>query len=407
MHGSRFIGRTSLTSVLLCVSLAAVLANSLALLSSDSAIASRGDAPYYISIARGLAAGKGYVQAASPWPDAPATGRAPGWPAFLALAAVFFPGAEDTRLLRVTCACLNVGTAILISLLGWLLSRNPKVAIASGIGYAFYPVALALMIGGWSEISYVFLAALGLVLILAGGGFVYPGALVLGLGPLVRPNSVLLPLMIAAGSLPWKRPFNRRFLAVCAVLYWLPSACWIARNHAVSGLFTLSTLEGETFYGANNEVVANTLSEWGYWIFPNRIPGETPKAELARTMKEHELDRYYHNKGMAFVRAYWRELPRLELGKLTRAFVPVPWVPNLGSWAVFSVRALFYASIIWTFPALRETDPAYRAVLTGLFLVLLATVLLYYGTYRFTFCAEVFLVPIVAMGIAERCRSRC
>jgi hypothetical protein len=47
-------------------------------------------------------------------------------------------------------------------------------------------------------------------------------------------------------------------------------------------------------------------------------------------------------------------------------------------------------------------DPLFRILVTGMFLVVVATTLIYYGTYRFTFCAEVFLLPVVATWVFRR-----
>ena len=100
----------------------------------------------------------------------------------------------------------------------------------------------------------------------------------------------------------------------------------MVRNYKISGEFpVLSTLRGQTFYGGNNDLVANTWRWWGYWVFPNAIPGETPMVELAEFMSEVDVDAYYTQRGKAWIRAHIAGLPRLALGKLTRAYVPVPW----------------------------------------------------------------------------------
>jgi hypothetical protein len=386
----------------------AILTNSLALLGTNPNSAGDGDGPFYIGIARNLAAGKGYILTDSFWPDQLTMGRAPLWPALLTVPAFLFPGAGDHQLLRVTAAFLNVLSALLFLGITWVLSRNIRIAVLAGLGYAFYPVALALTSGGFSEIPYVFVAAAGILLILYGGKFLYPGVLVMGLAPLVRSNFIALPVMVAAAALIARhllRPlgFSKiwpRF-AILAGLFWLPSALWIVRNYALSGEFpVLSTIEGETLYGANNDHIASGLKDWGYWVMPDEIPGELPKSVLARSMSERQLDRYYHAKAMAFLKQHWFELPRLELGKLIRAFIPVPWVANWSSYAVFFFRAVLYGAILLNLPTLFASDPRYRLIVTGMFLVVLLTVIVYYGTYRFTFCAEVFLIPIVAMGAA-------
>ncbi len=402
-HSSLVTRRPFLVGALI-VLIVAIAANVIALMATNPKLSGDGDGPFYISIARNLASGKGYVLGDSPWPDKPTMGRAPVWPALLSIPARLAPGLDDLTLLRGTAACLNAASAALLFAITFILSGQARVSIAAGVAYALYPVALALTAGGFSEIPYIFLAALGLLLVLRGGAALYVGALVLGLSPLVRSNFIALPVMVCLVAL--LRVTNRRGwkrFVVLAALFWIPSAVWIARNYALNGEFpVLSTIEGETLYGANNSYIASTLSIWGYWIFPNEIPGETAKKELAQTMSERQIDRYYHRKGMAFLRAHWFELPRLELGKLIRAFVPVPWVPGWTSYAVFFCRAVLYLGILINLRTFRRLDQRYTTLVTGMFLVVLLTVLVYYGTYRFTFCVEVFLLPAVVIGTFSR-----
>jgi len=391
--------RKSLVRGALFVLAVALAANgTVAWVSRNSAV--DGDGPFYIGIARNLAAGRGYMLEYF-GADKPTMGRAPLWPALLSVPARLASGVNDVTLLRVTAACLNAANAVLLFGITWMLSRNRRISTAAGVGYALYPVALALTGAGFCEISYVFVAALGTLLILRGGWALYAGALVLGLTALVRSNFILLPVMAGLAALPAFRIRRARWRYVAmAALFWLPAGLWITRNYALSGEFPiLSTIEGETLYGANNDYVASNLAVWGYWVFPNEIPGETAKKDLAATMTERQVDRYYHRKGIAFLRQHWFGLPRLELGKLIRGFVPVPWVPNWGSYAVFLFRAAFYVAILLNLRTFRALDPLFRILVTGMFLVVLATSLIYYGTYRFTFCVEVFLLPAVAIGV--------
>jgi hypothetical protein len=151
-----------------------------------------------------------------------------------------------------------------------------------------------------------------------------------------------------------------------AALFWLPSAIWIFRNYAASGEFpVLSTIEGATLYGSNNDYVASDLSVWGYWVFPNEIACEPSLKELAQTMTERQADVYYHRKGVAFLKTHWFAIPRLELGKLIRAFVPVPWVVAWPSYVAFFTRALPYVGILLTLRTFRQVDPRYRAIAAG------------------------------------------
>ena len=393
--------RRSFVRGTLLVLAVAIASNWIVLISTKPAVS--GDALLCMGIARNLAAGRGYV-VATLWRDTRTMERAPVWPALLSASAWLASGADDTTSVRVTAACLNAANAVLLFGITWMLSRDRRISAAAGAGYALYPVALTLAATGCAEIAYVFVAALGTLLLLRGGRAFYPGALVLGLTVLVRSNFILLPVMAGLAAIPMFRirRVPGRFVAAAA-LFWLPSGLWIARNYALSGEFPiLSTIEGETLYGANNDYVASNLAVWGYWVFPDEIPGQTAKKDLAATMSELQVDRYYHRKGIAFLKQHWLGLPRLEVGKLIRGLVPVPWIPNWGSYCVFLFRAALYAAVLLSLRTLRTMDPLFRILVTGMFLVVLVTELVYYGTYRFTFCTEVFLLPVVATWVFRR-----
>jgi len=163
----------------------------------------------------------------------------------------------------------------------------------------------------------------------------------------------------------------------------------------------MSTIRGQTFYGGNNEVVAKDLEMWGYWIFPDSVPGETPMRELASTKSEYEVDDYYFRKGTAFVERNIRDMPRLWLGKMIRAFVPIPWKFSLGSWAVCVFRWLIYIGVLlglcigW-----RGVPRAYNTFLLSTVAVTVVTVLGFWGCGRFAFAMEPFLLPIAGAGVA-------
>ena len=202
----------------------------------------------------------------------------------------------------------------------------------------------------------MFLAALACIGIVRGGGHLYWAALVFGLSCLVRQFFVLFPFCILALMLLRRltsrespSPFTVRGLVIGGLLFMVPVVAWCYRNYTVTGHApVLSTLRGETFYGSNNPVVANDLLAWGYWIMPDKIPGEARKEDLARTMTDFELDRYYFQKGMHYLRSNWFGLPRHLVGKLVRGYVPVPWVPRWESYISFSFRMLLYVLFLFT-----------------------------------------------------------
>jgi hypothetical protein len=93
------------------------------------------------------------------------------------------------------------------------------------------------------------------------------------------------------------------------------------------------------------------------------------------------------------------------VGKLVRGFVPVPWVPLPASYIAFFFRGCAYAAFIALGFSWRERNAAYTLVVGAMFLVTLATTLIYYGTYRFTFCIEPFLFPFIVADAANAWRT--
>ena len=367
------------------------------------------DAHYYLNIAQSLAAGQGYVLRDGFWPQAPTMTRSPAWPCTVALLLRALPSVSPDLLMRGLCLLLNAVVALLLARLGWVLLRVRWAAALAGLAYALHPEALYLATGGGSEILFLALTAGGTLLMLHGDWRRWLGILCLGLACLARANFVLWVLFAAAGVVlrAWltREPSLRRWLlqgALAAALFLLPSGLWAARNYTVCRHFpVLSTLRGQTFYGGNNAVVADELDNWGYWIFPNSIPGEQTMLDMSRTMSEYEVDEYYFRRGAAYVKRHAFGLPRLLLGKLIRAYVPVPWKPNWGTYAIGLIRLLIYLGAAAGGLALwRRLHPVFRVTLAAMAATNVATVLMFWGCARFAFALEPFLLPLFAAGVS-------
>jgi hypothetical protein len=330
----------------------------------------------------------------------------------LAVPALVLPNANENAILRFTGAVLHPVSAALMVLLTFQLTGSFVGGALAGAFLGLYPPASGLVSGGYSEMAYLVATLAGLILVFEGGKLAYGGVLLCGAGVLARSNYVLLPavlLVLAAlfrpkALLVWS---NLRLWVIGSALFCLLPALWIGRNYAVSGYFpVLSAMEGETLYGGNNGRVAADLSVWGYWIMPNEIPGEKTKKELAQTRTEMEVNKYYHDRAMQFIRANWYALPRLIVGKLVRGFVPVPWVPLAASYIAFFFRACVYAAFIASWFLWRDRNEAYTFLVGAMFLVTLATTVIYYGMFRFTFCVEPFLFPFIVGGFGAAIRAR-
>ncbi len=372
------------------------------------------DAAYFRELAVNLASGRGYVVDESFWPGQPTMRRLPGWPFAASLVLRFCPAGSPDGTMRMLAILINALTAGLLGLMTILTFRRPLAGALTGLAYAVHPTSLHEAYQGLSEPLFLALVAGGVCLLLRPGLRARAcGAFILGCSCLVRTNFILwiafAGVLLGVHAARNRLRATRRDLAtvlVCAVLFGLPPLAWAARNYAVCRHFPVfSTLRGQTFYGGNNEVVANTLEHWGYWVFPNLVPGESPMGALADTMSEYEVDVYYYEKGKAYVRANWFAVPRLWLGKIVRAYVPIPWKPSWGSYAVSAYRWLLYLGAIWGMAAVwRKTEPMYRTAVLAMLLTSVATVVLFWGCARFAFAVEPFLLPFAAMVVAEKCR---
>jgi hypothetical protein len=374
------------------------------------------DGFYYLSIARELASGRGYVDPWTYWGDRPSFGRAPGWPFVLSLFLRIFRGVEPDLLARLVATSINLLAAITLFIAARRAFRSAVVGLLAGIGYAIHPHAVYLASLGLSEPLFVLLAVAGTALVLKGGYLPMAlGGACFGMAALARVNFLLFPLAVAAlGACRWfarprGRPDRRRLAAMAVALacFSAPPLGWATRNYHLCGHFPVfSSIRGETFYGSNNDVVANSLQEWGYWIFPDLIPGAPVKQQLASGLGEYELDRYYYNAGKEWIRAHWLEMPRLILGKLIRAYVPMPWAPSAGAFAAAAYRLalyLLFAAAIYL--RVRPALPAFGLLFWGMMLVNLATVVVFYGCARFTFAVEPFMAPYAAAALIRGGRA--
>lgn len=364
------------------------------------------DAFYFRDIAHNVATGKGYRQTESLWPGTLTMTRLPGWP--LAMAGVFwlFPNADRDVTMRITAIVVNSAAAVVVGLLAFRLFGRPATGLLAGIVYAVHPTGIYSAYTGLSEPLFALTMAGGVLLLLSHRPVTaIAGFALVGYACLVRPNYLLWGALAVAvvAWLVWRGSMSlgRKTMAIGLVglaITTLPALGWAWRNHGVCGHFpVLSTIQGQTFYGGNNEVVAARGRYWGYWVFPDQIPGEKPMASLAGSKSEYEVNRYYQQRGSEFIKEHPSAMPMLWVGKLVRTFVPIPWNVTVETLAVSAYRWLFYiAAAIGVVLLWRTVDVRYRAALLAMFGATVATVLWFWGCARFAFAFEPFLIPFAA-----------
>lgn len=373
------------------------------------------DARQYAGIGASIAHGGGYKDPVGFWPSEPAYDRMPVFPLILSIGMGIAPNALDEVVLRLTNVVCLALAGVAIGALCRRLGVRPVLCLVGGLYVSLSPILIHLALEGLSEISFILIVSAGLAFAFSGPRYLYLAAVLIGLGPLVRTNFILVPLFFAlfvtlASVFPSARralipraTVKRAALALCLTL--LPAAIWVTRNYALTGRFpVLSSIGGETFYGANNERAASDLNFWGGWLFPDAIPGETPKAVLAKRLpSDLALSDYYYSRGMAWIRNNVARLPRLVLGKIVRGFVPIPWAnsPSPQEYMAFCSRlvlqVLFLITIPFWWPGMNRQ---YLLFLAALGISHLITTVLFFGLVRYTFCfLEVFTVPCVGFGI--------
>lgn len=365
-----------------------------------------GDASQYMALGRNLADGRGFKDTLSLWPDQPSYDRMPGWPVLIAVGMKLAPKSSDTAVVHYTgIICLALAAALFTSL-NHQLGLRPGLSVLGGLGLAFSPAVVALVFLGLSETAFILAMVAGAVALFAGGRWRYAAALCFGFASLVRTNFILFPailfllLLILPGARRELRREKPRHLAALLLIMYLPALLWAARNYTLTGrILFLSSIEGETLYGSNNDMVANDLFHWGTWVMPGKILGEIPKADLARGLTDAGLNDYYHARAIEWIKTHRSEYPRLVLGKLIRGLVPIPWIPLVSSWIAFGYRflldVLFIGLVRWWWPA---TNRLYLLLLCAMFSIVLITTVIYYGNYRFTHCVELFFIPCILLG---------
>jgi hypothetical protein len=314
----------------LCAALALRLA--LALFAIEGYEPTAGDPKDYVLLAENVRAGRGF---ALPWfwsspegpqPLRPTALRPPLYPLFLA--AVFDVAGHDLRAVAVAQAVIDT---LSCALLGWTAAAlwGGSAGLVALWWAALDPALWVHVARIWSECLFI---ALGVAILFA---LSVPGAAwfaerrawfcgaLLGLLCLTRPNGFFfLPVVLSAPRLSDQR--RRRIgawlrVAIAASLVIAP---WAARNYRCFGRFIpLSTMDGVVMRGAyNDEVLADSRLRGGWSV-------TTVFAEALGATDELSLRDRYLATARVWIRAHWRDLPRLAVDRFT-AFWGATWYPS-------------------------------------------------------------------------------
>jgi 4-amino-4-deoxy-L-arabinose transferase-like glycosyltransferase len=382
------------------------------------------DEQEYLSLARSIAAGRGFVSdAASLTGQTDPFGRAPGYPAFLALVGGGRT-AEASVPARVKAAQAVVGAAgvLLIGLLAARLAGPRAGAIAAWIA-ACYPPLVWVSAYAFSEALFwpVGLAAAWLFDRAAsrvrGSGSEVRGSIfnvraamaiagaAAGIGVLIRP-ALLFFIFLAVVWL-----LKRRAVGL-ALVFILGSAAviapWTARNFLHHGRVVLVASEGGVTFWTGNHPLA--IGDGDLAANP-----ELKRANLALraqhpTLSEEQMEPVYYEEALAWIRAHPGQWLTLEARKLFYLIVPIGPSYRLHSHRYYAASLISYALVLppallglWRLGVRRRLAP-------GLWLLgasAVATSLVFFPQERFRIpiIDPVLIVCAAALGMRESNRE--
>jgi 4-amino-4-deoxy-L-arabinose transferase-like glycosyltransferase len=286
------------------------------------------DEKEYLSLARGLASGAGFVyDDAAREGGVDPFGRAPGYPAFLALIG---GGAHVTASVP---AVVKIAQSIIGGLGVWMvfvLARRlagDRAGLAAALGAACYPPLIWIAAYAFSEaifwplglfVTWLFDRAhhapasrdrvrLSLVAGVCAGAAV-----------LVRP-SMLFFLLLAGPWWVWKR----RWVPVAALAFGslLVIGPWTARNFSEHGRFVLVASEGGVTFWTGNHPLA--IGEGDMAANPEiKLASRALHAQYAH-LSEEQLEPIYYREAFAWMRAHPMDWAVLQLRKVFYLVVPI------------------------------------------------------------------------------------
>jgi hypothetical protein len=356
----------------------------------------------YKEIALALASGHGFAEPHGPWPGHPTITRPPLWPFVLSFPMRLCFGCDPLVITRFVEGIMHALTAFGVALLVGMLSGSIFRMLLAVLVTALLPEAQPLLLGGYCEPFATAILVFGIILMTSGKRF-FSGVFVLSLLPLVRPNFLILwiAVMVVIGCRQFHGPFrinlaNWRQLTVAAVLFFIPSAGWVARNYFASGRFPiLAGTSSMTFYGNYNPVSGAWGRGFGKWIDPNKIPGEEKMTDLSKRFSEADALRTWDLKGKQFIAHHWRVVALLLVAHIVRTFLPSS-DDGAHQYFFWMLRLILYGAAIL---AIRQNsfspDSWFDIVLNATVLVCAITVVLYSGDGRYLYPLHVLLLVLV------------
>jgi 4-amino-4-deoxy-L-arabinose transferase-like glycosyltransferase len=349
----------------------------------------------YLALARSLAAGRGlvYDEAILDSPVQP-FGRAPGYPAFLALAGGGRAATDDVpSSVKIAQSLVGACGVLIVGLLAGQWAGARGATIAAWLA-ASHPLLVATASRAFSEALFwpIGLGAAWLVTAASRAGgrraavLATLAGVLTGLATLVRPATIIF-LGLAALWWLWRRSLTRVVaLALGAALVIAP---WTLRASERAGRFVLVASEGGvTFWTGNHplavgdgDLAANPPLKIASQALRNAHPDLT----------EEQMEPIYYREALAWMRAHPIDWLALEARKMWYLVAPVGPSYRLHSWRYFIASAGTYLLLLPMAVAGAWRLGAARGQLPGLWLLLAAAIV----TCLIFFPQERFRIPVI------------
>jgi 4-amino-4-deoxy-L-arabinose transferase-like glycosyltransferase len=304
----------------------------------------------YLSLARGVASGRGFVYDADVLDDpGEPFGRAPGYPAFLAAVGGGRAGvAAVPGSVKAAQAVLGAAGVVLVGLLATRLGGRRAGVAAAAIAAAYPPLV-------WIS-AYAFSEALfwplGLLLAMSATRMLDPDraaparaalwcGLLAGVCVLIRPGTlVVAPL--AAVVLTRQRRLAP--LAVFALGLAVVVAPWTARNYAQSERFVLVASEGGvTFWTGNNPLARG---EGDFAANPDIRRASDALRARHPGLSEEDMEPIYYREALRWIAAHPLDWLALEASKLFYLVVPIGPSYRLHSARYYAASVVSYGLVL-------------------------------------------------------------
>lgn len=279
----------------------------------------------YLALARSLARGEGLQYPADE--PSPGTGqqfgRAPGYPAFLALLDVRSPVEHVPTRVKVAQSIVGaIGILLIAAIAG--RAAGDRAAVAATVVAAVYPPLVWIPSYALSETLYS-TVALGAAWILAAGEInakrCAAAALVTGIAILIRPAMlVFVPLAVVwLMAAPQGASYKRA--ALFAIVTFACVVPWTIRNHRTYGRWILVASEGGVTFWTGNHPLA--VGDGDLAANPELKSAEIAFRRAHEPSSPEALEPLYYQDALAWIRAHPAAWAGLEVRKLFFTIVPI------------------------------------------------------------------------------------